>query len=323
MKKYIEIIAGIIKNKNIVPKLASILLAVILWAYISNSKSGDVRFRLPVNYTGLDEKYTVSKVSHKFVMVEVSGNKDDLKNITPKNVKLVADLSKAVPGELKPVTIQYQKIDFTDDLKISLYPEEVKVFIEKKIERNVKIIPKYTGYPEKGFMTGNLKVNPEYVRIAGPLSVINNIGAVYTENIAVDNKNSMFRQDVKITPINEDQLKYSISKVNVTVPILNLSEVTSFEIPVTIRNKKKGLHYIFNLNRVKVNVMVPDNKNIGEHSFSAYIDVDDIEAGDEDFLKKSRIEVMRYVYVEGDTSESENVILSSVPEVVEIAVTKE
>ncbi len=323
MKRYIEILAEIIKNKSIVPKLVSILLAVILWAYITSAKSGDVRFKLPVTYTGLDEKYIVSKVSHKFVMVEVSGNKDDLKNISSKNIKLLVDLSKSIPGESKPFAIQYQKIDFTDDLKIGLYPEEVKVFIEKKIERNVKIIPRYTGFPEKGFMTGNLKVNPEYVRIAGPGSVINNIGAVYTENIAVDSKNAMFRQDVKLVSISNDQLQYSVSKVNVTVPVFNVSEVTSYEIPVAVKNKKRGLNYIFNLNRVKVNVVVSGNKNIGEHSFSAYIDVDDIDGGEDDFARKNRIEVMRYVYVSGDTSESENAILSSTPEVVEIVVTKE
>ena len=95
----------------------------------------------------------------------------------------------------------------------------MKVFIEKKIERNVKIIP---GIPFSGerIYDGNLKVNPEYVRIAGPGSVINNIGAVYTENIAVDSKNAMFRQDVKLVSISNDQLQYSVSKVNVTVPFL-------------------------------------------------------------------------------------------------------
>ena len=92
-------------------------------AYITSAKSGDVRFKLPVTYTGLDEKYIVSKVSHKFVMVEVSGNKDDLKNISSKNIKLLVDLSKSIPGESKPFAIQYQKIDFTDDLKIGLYPK--------------------------------------------------------------------------------------------------------------------------------------------------------------------------------------------------------
>jgi len=80
MKRYIDIVIKFFQNRNLVPKMASILLSVILWAYISSSKSGDVRFKLPVTFEGLEEGYIVSKVSHRFVVVEVKGNKDELNN---------------------------------------------------------------------------------------------------------------------------------------------------------------------------------------------------------------------------------------------------
>lgn len=328
MKRYIEIIVQFAENRNLVPKLGSILLAVILWAYISTGKSGDVKFKLPVTYTGLEEDYVVSKVSHKVVVVEVQGNKDDLKNISSKNIKLVVDLSTGEKDEYKPYKIQYQKIDFTDDFKVELYPEDVKILIEKKLERNVKIVPRYNGSAGKGFKAGRIRVNPEYVKISGPASVINSIGAVYTEEIPVDDRNSSFRQDIKIEKVNEDSIQYSLSKVNAIVPILNISlfnsvEVTSFEIPVVLRNKKKGYNYIVTAGKVKVNVMLPDNKDFSEKSFSAYVDADEIEIDSDEFIKKSRIEVMGFVHVVGDTSETDSGIMSTVPDSVEIVVTKE
>jgi len=328
MKRYIEIFAKIIENRNLVPKLGSILLAVVLWAYISSGKSGDVKFKLPVTFTGLEENYVVSRVSHKVVVVEVRGNKDELKNITSKNIKLVVDLSTAEKDEYKPYKIQYQKIDFADDFKVVLYPEDVKILIEKKIERNVKIFPRYSGNTEKGFMAGRIRVSPEYVKIKGPASVINSIGVIYTEKIPVDDKNSPFRQDIKLEKVNEDSVEYSLSKVNAIVPILNFTglnfpEKISFEIPVTLRNKKKGYKYTFISGKVKVTAIQSENKNVSERSFSAYVDADEIEIDNDEFIKKSRIEVMGFVHVSGDTSETDSSILSATPDSVEIVVTKE
>ena len=323
MKRYIEKFLQIIKNKNLVPKLGSILLAVILWAYISSAKSGDVRFKLPVTFTGLEQNFVVSKISHKFVLVEIRGNKDELKNVSSKNIKLFADLSKAVPGDNKLFELQYQKIELSDDFKVVLYPDEIKLLIEKKIARNVRIIPRYSGNTEKGFMTGKIRINPEYVSISGPVSVINKIGAVYTDEISVDNKNTTFRQDVKIVKINEEGLEYSLNKVNAVIPVLNYSEMTTFIIPVVMKNKKKGYNYTFNSDRVKITVVPPENKNISEHSYSAYIDADEIDIDNDEFLKKNKIDVAGYIHVNGDSSEADNGILSVTPHVDEIVVTKE
>ncbi len=323
MKRYIEKILRIIENRNLVPKLASILLAVILWAYISSAKSGEVKFKLPVTFAGLEEDYIVSKASHKYVVVEITGNKDDLKNISSKNIKLQVDLTSVEPGEYKPYKIQYQKIDFTDDFKVELYPEEVKILVEKKVARNIRIIPRFSGYTVKGFMTGRIRVNPEYVKVSGPGSVVNNIGALYTDEIPVDGKNAAFRQDIKIEKVNEEELEYNISKVNVIVPVINFSEMTTLEIPLVIRNKKAGYNYLFNPDKVKINVILPENKNINEESFSAYIDAGEIEIDNNEFVKKSKIEIMGFVHVNGDSSETDNMIISTTPDSIEIVVTKE
>ncbi|PKL17392.1 MAG: hypothetical protein CVV49_11290 [Spirochaetae bacterium HGW-Spirochaetae-5] len=323
MKRYIEIIVRIIESRNLVPKLASILLAVILWAYISSEKSGEVKFKLPVNFSGLEEDYIVSKISHKYVVVEIKGNKDDLKNVSSKNIKLQVDLANSETGDYKPYKIEYQKIDFTDDFKVDLYPEEVKVLIEKKLTRDVRVIPRYSGYTDKGFMIGRIRVNPEYIKVTGPGSIIKNISSVYTEEISVDDRDASFRQDIKIEKVNEAEIEYSQSKVNAIVPVLNFSEKTTFEIPVIIRNKKKGYKYLFNADRVKISVIIPENKNISEDSFSAYIDGDEIQIDNDEFIRKSRVEVMGNIHIHGDSSEIDNLILSGTPDSVEIVVTKE
>lgn len=323
MKHYIEAIKKIIESRNLVPKLCSILLAVILWAYISSSKSGDVKFKIPVAFTGLQENYIVSKISSKVVTVEIYGDRDELKNVSSKNIKLAVDLSGAEPGVQKYYPVQYQKIDLNDDFKIDLSPEELKIQIEKKAVRNVKIIPRYKGYTEKGFMVGKIRCNPEYVRITGPGSVINNIGAVYTDFIPVDEKNSPFHQDIRIEKVNEEGVEYSTGKVNVSVPVMNFSGTVSYEIPVLIRNRKKGFNYTINSDRVKINVMLTENKNITDRSFSAYIDADEIEIDNDELARNGKIEITGYIHADGDTPETDSIVLSANPDRLEIVVTKE
>lgn len=323
MKQYIEILGRIIENKNLIPKLTSILLAVVLWAYISSAKSGDVRFKIPVAIAGLQENYVISKINQKVVQVEVRGDKDELKNVSSKNIKLMVDLTKAEPGENKFYPVQYQKVDLTDDFKIDLYPEELKILIEKKIVRTVKIIPRHSGHTEKGFMIGKIKLNPEYVKITGPESIINNIGVAYTEVIPVDKKNLSFEQEIKIEKENEEGLEYNLYKVNASVPVINYSEMISYEIPVSVRNKKKGLNFKIDSDKVKINVILSENKNINEKSFSAYVNAEEIEIDNDELVKNGKIKVIGFIHVDGDSPESDNNLLSTAPDRVEIVVTKE
>jgi YbbR domain-containing protein len=323
MKRYIDLIVKFIKKNKFVPKLASILLAVILWGYISSSKKGEIVFKSQVAFKGLEENFIVSKISHKNIAVEIRGRKDDLKNVNSRNIKLSVDLSTAEPGNFQTYRIQYQKIDLQDDFDIILDPPDVKIFVERKISRNVRIVPRFSGKTEKGFMIGRIRVNPEYVKITGPGSVINNLGVIYTDKIPVDDRNLTYRQDIKIEKVNEEVLEYNMSKVNVTVPVLANLEIASFEIPLIIKNKKKGIHYQINIDKVKIQVILPQNKKTDERSFTAYIDAGEIDFNYEEFLLKRRVEVMGFVHVNSESSEDDNSILTTSPDSVEIIVTKE
>lgn len=323
MNRYLHTIARFIRKKNLLPKLGSILLAVILWAYISNSKSGDLKFKLPVNISGLESSYVVSKLSHRAVVVEVRGSIDELKNISSRNLRLSVDLSKGEPGEYRSYRIQYQKIDLNDDFRIQLYPEEVKILIEKKTARNVVVIPKYTGLPDKGFIAGKIRVSPEYIRITGPMSVVNRISAVYTDEIPMDGKNSSFRLETAVSKLDEEGLEYSLTSVTASVPVINSVETSTLELPVVIRNKKKGLNYRLGTAAVRITVIPAAGTVITPGSYSAYVDAYELPVDGDELVKKGKIDLSGYVHVTGGTPESDSNIIQTVPDTVNIAVMKE
>ena len=63
MKLNYESIRGWVARKNIIPKIVSIILAVILWGYLTSSESGDVKFKVPLTYKNLDQTLKIGRAS--------------------------------------------------------------------------------------------------------------------------------------------------------------------------------------------------------------------------------------------------------------------
>lgn len=321
MKLNIKTVKAWAVKKNVIPKLVSIILAVILWGYLTSSKSGDVRFKLPVNYRNLDQTLTVSRLSNKYVMVRVRGRKDELKNVNSKNIKVFVDLSTVRVGELNSFPVQVDKTDLSDELEVDINPEEIKLFVERKIFRNIMVIPRYSGDPEKGFVLGKIRVNPEYVRIAGSANLISGIDGVNTEYIFVNNRNATFKTMVKLEKINEDEIDYSSAVVDVTVPLIPVSDTASVELPVAIKNRVKGFAYNAAYERVNVNVVLPQNRDIGSLDLVAYIDASEIPVMSNETGVNGRFEKEAIVHVRSGATDDG--VLSVKPDRIKVIITRD
>jgi len=253
MKKYYDKIKKVIKKRNLTPKAVSLLLAIILWAYVSKEK------------------------------VNLAGN-----------------------------------------YNAGLEPENAKILVEKKITRKVKVVPEFKGTAKDGFiMSGQVKCIPEYITIDGPLSIINNIGVIYTESIDIDGQSETFSRDINIRKVHEDNVNYSISQVNITVPIIDYSETAFITVPIVIKNERQGYNYLLISDKVEIQILKKDKEYIQTNSLSAYIDCNEINFDNEEFISQSKITAIGFVHVIADSLKIENIILSSIPVTAEIVVTKE
>ena len=322
MKKYYDI-KKIIKEKDLAPKVICLLLSAILCLYISKENISQISIKLPITFEGLEENYVVSGISTKIVTAKIRGDKDEIKGIGSRNIKLVVDLSTIEPGDYKTYPIECHKIDLIGNYQVTLEPENVEMLIEKKVTKKVPVIPGFAGTAKDGFMLGHTRVIPEYIKIDGPSSLINNIGVIRTEKITIDGRSETFVRDTGIIKENEDTVNYNISRVNVTVPIITFSETEIIEVPILIRNKKSGYNYKLSTDKVKVHTIKNSDENISENSLSVYIDCDEIKIYDEEFILERRKSAIGFVHVDGNTSENTNRIISSTPVSVEIVITKE
>ncbi len=322
MKLNTETIRDWSGKKNVIPKLVSILLAVVLWGYLTSTKSGDIRFKLPLTYRNLDQTLTVSHPSNKYFMVRLKGRKDDLKSINSRNIKVFVDLSTVKVGEYNSYPVRVEKIDVPEELEVDVNPAEVKLYVEKKSYRNVPVLARTSGDPEKGFVLGRIKVNPETVRIAGAANLISSIEFLKTEYIFVNNKNSTFKTSVKLEKVDEEEVDYNIDDVDVTVPVVPVSDTAVFELPLTVKNRVKGYDYRLIVDRVTADVILQHNKPAGSADLSAYVDAYEIPVVASEIPVNGRLEKEAVVHVHGGLID-ESGVLSIKPEKVKVIITRE
>jgi hypothetical protein len=321
MKKHYDIIKKIIKDRNLIPKAVSLLLAIVLWLYVSKEKLKEISIKVPITFTGLEDNYIVSGISSKEATAKIRAHKDVIKDISSKNIKLTVDLTGAKSNDYKTFPIECHKIDYAGNYEVTSDPENVEILIEKKITREVKVVPDFKGTTKSGFMLGQVNISPEFIKIEGPSSIVNNIGVIHTENIIIDDKSAAFSSDIKIHKVYKDNINYSLSRVNVTVPVINYSKTEFIELPVVMKNKKPGYNYLLISDKIKIQIIKNDNENIAENSFSSFIDCDEIKINNEEFITKSKITAIGFVHIIADTLKNKNRILSSAPVTVEIVVT--
>ncbi len=323
MNSWFKKIRHFIKEKKVIPKLASILLAVGFWAYISSIETGTLRFRVPVTYVNLDQGLTVSKISSKTVMVEIRGAREELKNASIKNMKLFIDLAGAEPGVYTTYRVQQQKGEVPEGFDIEYDPVEVKVLLDKKAYKNVRVIPRFSGNVPRGFIMGRLKAMPEYVRVGGAADVIKKITAVYTESISVSGRNATVKDVVRLEKNSEDDVEFGVSKVSVIVPVFAYSDLYEIQVPVVVKNPVKGYRYSLENEIVKLSLVPVDGRMLDGRSFTAYVDAQDIDIDETELAGKDGVTKRAVIHVRGAGGDDENSIISQVPEGVDVRITKE
>jgi hypothetical protein len=98
MRRFLERLKALFSTRDFLPKMVCLALSIVLWAYISESKVGELTFRVPVVYRNLPTNTMVSFIADKTVPVIIRGRKEDLKNLQVKNIRAIVDFRNARPG---------------------------------------------------------------------------------------------------------------------------------------------------------------------------------------------------------------------------------
>lgn len=276
MKTLLEKLIALSREKKFVAKAISLILALILWGYLNDSKTGKMKFEAAIEFKNLPQGYCISSVSEKIITVTMEGKKEYLKGIDVESIAPFINLENPKIDENWPYQIQINRQQIPDRIAITLSVDKTRITVERRIQKRVKIMPVITGELKKGYIAGRIKTFPDNVDITGAKSLVEKINHVSTEPIALNENQGDISCDIDlIAPSQEVEL--SEIKAKVSVSIMKMDDLYSVEVPVLTRNSSHEYRHTLANEKIRVYLRKGDRMIVSPSDIDISINAGPIE----------------------------------------------
>ena len=230
-------------TRNLGLKLASLLLAFVLWflvAQIYDPKDtvtfNNIQVRL-INTELLDEEGKVYEVldNSNLVRVTVTGPQSIVKSeLRRSDIVAEADMSKLT--DINTITITYYCENISNDsVEIKGNHDSVRLNVEDKTSKWIKLESKTIGDVASGYMIGNVTLDQTNIEVTGPKSAISQVDHAGVDINVTDSTTSLSANvDIKLYDADDNELVLESVKKNVDSAYMTVEVLATKEVPVEI-----------------------------------------------------------------------------------------
>ena len=230
-------------------KVLALLITGVLWLSVASrpvsqvALSGSIEFNLPAT-----PPLTVSRYDTTTARVYLEGPRDTLDALRAGQLTVTADMSAVEPGvRVIPLRVDSNRLPASVKVK-EIEPPTITVTVERVVEREVPITPRWEGDPPPGYQVIDWQISPETVKIGGAESQMRELTQVSTESVRLSDKFGPFSRQVAID-IGSPNLSLSEGassrKVMLTVNIgESLKERVIDKVPVALFGAPARAHAI-------------------------------------------------------------------------------
>jgi hypothetical protein len=168
-------------------KAASLAIAVTIWASVASEPELATFATVRLEYRNLPEDLEIASPPVTSITLELRGPSGELRGLgenageSPRP-SVILDMSSVQPGE-RTFTIGDGNVRLARGVHlVRAIPSEVRLDFERHAEREVKVVPRFTG-EQSGYAIARYDVEPNVLRIAGPASHVARIGAAVTDPV--------------------------------------------------------------------------------------------------------------------------------------------
>lgn len=295
-------------------KTFSLLLALVLYAFVhvEGDRSIDVEF--PIEYTTADDMDIIGDAPRK-IQATLSGPWASIRTYDSSKFQPVRiNLRDAGPGSV------LHAIDLRDVTPpggmsvVAITPNQIEVNLSRKVERSVPVsVDIGIDKPNYGFEIAGTSTDPEKVRIIGPNGVVQQVEAIFTRPIEVAGHEETFTENAEIRSP-QPSIRLREKSVQVTVEIREEMANRTVVVPMDARQGPTPTEVILEPAQVKLELRGPRRliDAFDKESVTAYVD---ITADLQDGVR----EVERSVIVEGLP---EKIVMTPSPATVHVKVVK-
>jgi YbbR domain-containing protein len=230
-------------TRNLGLKLASLLLAFVLWflvAQIYDPKDtvtfNNIQVRL-INTELLDEEGKVYEVldNSNLVRVTVTGPQSIVKSeLRRSDIVAEADMSKLTDINTIAITYYCENIS-NDSVEIKGNHDSVRLNVEDKTSKWIKLESNTMGDVASGYMIGNVTLDQTNIEVTGPKSAISQVDHAGVDINVTDSTTSLSANvDIKLYDADDNELVLESVKKNVDSTYMTVEVLATKEVPVEI-----------------------------------------------------------------------------------------
>ena len=230
-------------TRNLGLKLASLLLAFVLWflvAQIYDPKDtvtfNNIQVRL-INTELLDEEGKVYEVldNSNLVRVTVTGPQSIVKSeLRRSDIVAEADMSKLTDINTIAITYYCENIS-NDSVEIKGNHDSVRLNVEDKTSKWIKLESNTIGDVASGYMIGNVTLDQTNIEVTGPKSAISQVDHAGVDINVTDSTTSLSTNvDIKLYDADDNELVLESVKKNVDSAYMKVEVLATKEVPVEI-----------------------------------------------------------------------------------------
>ncbi len=231
--------------ENLTLKILSILLAGLLWFFVSGKSKTELALIVPVEFTSIPTNMTIITKVPTSIHIRVKGTKTLLRPLTSKPPSLSINLAKAVTGKnvIRLAQETFNDLPLGVDV-VNLDPDTLTIYLDRfvKVSLPIKITTK--GQLPKGFQIRDIQITPLTAEFRASEEYLKKHDVAFSEPIDLTQLRESTKVDIALLiPPNELKLIDPDSKISATIEIgesLAQRVIKGIRIDFKNRNKEIG-----------------------------------------------------------------------------------
>ena len=207
-------------SANLKLKLVAVVLATALWFFVAGQSNTEVGVIVPVVYKGAPRDLVISNTPMDEVEVRVMGPKLFINNLSASQIIAELDLSGATVGVN---SYRLKLSDITTPMGVEVLrvrPSSVEVRMDRLERKSLRVKPRLTGRPEKGYEIADIVVLPNEVEATSVKKSLSSLGEIRTVPLDVSGLNQSTSVTLRLdVPSKYEFRSISPDKVDVKVVI--------------------------------------------------------------------------------------------------------
>lgn len=177
----------------------AVVVSMVLWSVAHTSSSVERGYDVQIVFDDMPEDVVITDQSDTAINIRVLGSRAALRNLSPRDMEYVLNVSGAKPGRTVH-EVDVTRIDVPRGTRIvSRSPSQIEVHFERRGRKNVRVKPEVAGEPAEGFKVAQVEVDPPKVWLTGARSRVLRVAEAVTETIDISGLEASAERQVKLS----------------------------------------------------------------------------------------------------------------------------